>query len=96
MQTLCWQQARKLRRSIAPKGRGHMTDATNVMPIIVLRQVLYAYLNQIFPKLSDSIANFDRREWLHEVYGMTETGRLNGSLVAIAMRFLTHQEWHSP
>ena len=37
-----------MRGSIAAKGRGHMTDAANVMRGIILRQALYAYLRQIF------------------------------------------------
>jgi hypothetical protein len=31
VQTLYWEQVCKLRRSIAPKERGHMTDATNAI-----------------------------------------------------------------
>ena len=31
-------------------------------------------------KLSDSIANFGRWHWFHEVYGVTETGRLAAAL----------------
>ena len=58
--TLNWEQVCKFRRSIAPKGRGHMTDTTNVMRGAILRQALYAYLRQISPNHSGSIANFRR------------------------------------
>ena len=70
VQTWYCEQVRKLRISIAPKGRGHMTDATSVMRGIVLRQAFYAHLWQTLPKLSDSIANSGLWEWFHEVYGM--------------------------
>ena len=63
-----------------PHGRGHMTTATNVMRGMLLRQSLYAYLKHIFSKLSDSIANFGRWEWFHDVYGTSEAGRLAAAL----------------
>ena len=69
-----------MRRHIAPKGRGHATDATNVMRGILLRQHLYAYLKQIFPKLAESIENFGTWKWFQDEYNMTETGRLEGAL----------------
>ncbi len=47
-----------------------MTDATNVLRSITLRQALYACFRQTLPKLSDSIANFGLWEWFHDVYGM--------------------------
>ena len=80
VQTLFWEQTCKLRRSIAPKGRGHATDATNAMRGILLRQALYAYCRQIFPKLADSIATLGTWEWFQAEYGMTETGHLPQAL----------------
>ena len=80
VQMLYFEQVCKLRRSIAPKGRGHMTDATNAMRGIILRQALYAYLRQIFPKLADSISQFGSWKWFHEEYGMSETGQLKQEL----------------
>ena len=62
VQTLYWRQVREPRRSIALEGRGHRTDATNVMRGIIRRQALYAYLRQLFPDLSDFIAKFWRWE----------------------------------
>ena len=58
VEVLYFEQVCKLRRHIAPKGRGHATDATNAMRGILLRQHLYAYLKQIFPKLAQPIENF--------------------------------------
>ena len=52
VETLYFEQVCKLRRHLAPKGRGHATDATNAMRGILLRQHLFAYLKQIFPKLA--------------------------------------------
>eukprot|EP00974_Lingulodinium_polyedra_P002661 249879-Lingulodinium_polyedra.AAC.1 len=43
---------------------------------ILLRQSCYAYLRQIFPKLTDSIQNFGTWQWFREEYGMSETGQL--------------------
>ena len=77
---LYFEQACKLRRHIAPKGRGHATDATNVMRGILLRQHLYAYLKQIFPKLAESIENFGTWKWFQDEYNITETGKLEGAL----------------
>ena len=57
-----------------------MVDTTNVMRGIILRQAFYAYLKQIFPKLSDSIANLGRWQWFHEVYGTTGKRQLDASL----------------
>ena len=57
-----------------------MTDATNVMRGILLRQALYAYLRHIFPKLADSISQFGHWKWFSEEYGMSETGRLKTDL----------------
>ena len=47
-----------------------MTDATNVMRGIILREALCAYLWQTLPKLSDSSTNFGLCELFNEVYGM--------------------------
>ena len=80
VQTLYLEQVCKSRRSIAPEGRGQMTGAAKVLRGIILRHALYPYLRQTCPKLSDSIANFGRWQWFHEVYGMTETGRLAAAL----------------
>ena len=55
--TLNWEQVCKLRRSIAPNGRGHMAARHHTQPSIT------CILEADFPKLSDSIANFGRWEW---------------------------------
>ena len=55
-------------------------DAVNMMRGIILCQAFYAHLRQIFPKLSDSIANLGRWQWFQEFYGMTETGQLTAAL----------------
>jgi len=57
LQTLFWEQTCKLRRSIAPKGRGHATDVVNIFRGILLRGVFLGYLRQIFPCLADAIAS---------------------------------------
>ena len=80
VETLFFEQVCKLRRSIAPKGRGHATDATNVMRGILLRRAFFTYLKQIFPKLADSIQSFGTWTWFHEEYGVTETGHLKQTL----------------
>ena len=80
VETLYFEQVCKLRRSIAPKGRGHATDATNTMRGILLRQHLYAYVKQIFPKLANTIENYGTWKWFRDEYGMTETGKLPNTL----------------
>ena len=80
VETLYFEQTCKLRRSIAPKGRGHATDATNTMRGIVLRQALYAYLKQTFPKIANAIEHFGTWKWFRDEYGMTETGHMPKTL----------------
>ena len=80
IETLYFEQVCKLRRSIAPKGRGHATDATHAMRGILLRHALYQYLRQIFPKLSDAIEYFGKWQWYQQEYGMSETGHLTTEL----------------
>ena len=80
VETLYFEQVCKLRRSIAPKGRGHATDATNTMRGILLRQHFYAYVKQIFPKLAMAIENYGTWRWFHDEYNMTETGRMDKTL----------------
>ena len=53
----------------------HQLGARHHTPPSIIR-VLEADL----PQLSDSMANFGRWQWFHEVYGMTETGRLAATL----------------
>ena len=76
LETLFFEQVCKLRRSIAPKGRGHATDATNMLRGILLRNALYKYLRTIFPKLQTSISQYGTWQWFHSEYGMTETGNM--------------------
>ena len=76
VETLFFEQVCQLRRTIAPKGRGHLSDCTNVMRGVLLRQALYAYLKQILPKLADNIKEHGTWEWFKKQYGMTETGQL--------------------
>ena len=89
LETLFFEQVCKLRRCIAPKGRGHATDATNVLRGILLRNALYKYLRTIFPKLQSnkylrtifpklqsSISQYGTWQWFHSEYGMTETGNM--------------------
>ncbi len=73
LETLYWEQTCKVRRSIAPKGRGHASDAVQVFRGILLRQVFHKYLKQICPKLSDAISVYGTWEWYKVTYGMTET-----------------------
>lgn len=80
LETLFYEQTCKMRRSVAPKGRGHDTDATQIFRGIILRHVFFKYLRQIFPRLADSIAEFGTWMWYHRKYGMTETGRLSQEL----------------
>ena len=80
VETLFFEQVCKLRRSIAPKGRGHATDATNAMRGILLRHALFSYLKQIFPKLAASIANYGTWEWFRDEYGMTKTGHMKQTM----------------
>ena len=48
-ETVFFEQVCQLRRTIAPKGRGHMSDCTAVMRGILLRHAAYAYLKHKFP-----------------------------------------------
>ena len=48
----------------------------------MLRQALYKYLRQIFPKLEKTIENYGRWEWFNETYKVTRTGQLPESLPA--------------
>jgi len=74
LQTLFWEQTCKLRRSIAPKGRGHATDVVNIFRGILLRGVFLGYLRQIFPCLTDAIAEHGTWKFYNLRYGMTEGG----------------------
>ena len=80
VETLYFEQVCKLRRSLAPKGRGHATDATNCMRGILLRQHFYAYVKQIMPKLAKSIENYGTWMWFRDEYNVTETGQMNNTL----------------
>ena len=80
LETLFYEQACKLRKSIAPKGRSHTADITNTFRGILLRQALLKYLRQIFPKLEEAIENYGRWEWFNETFKVTRTGQLPESL----------------
>ena len=58
LETLFYEQACKLRKSVATKGRGHASDITNTFRGILLRQALFKYLRTIFPKLEETIENY--------------------------------------
>ena len=76
LETLFYEQACKLRKSIAAKGRSHTADITNTFRGILLRQALFKYLRQIFPKLEEAIENYGRWEWFNETFKVTRTGQL--------------------
>ena len=76
LETLFYEQACKLRKSVAAKSRSHTADITNMFRGILLRQALYKYLRQIFPKLEDAIENYGRWEWFNETFKVTRTGHL--------------------
>ena len=66
----------KLWKSLAPKGRGHAADATNICRGLLLRRSLFPYLRQIFPKLKIYIEIYGCYEWFQKTYKMTKTGLL--------------------
>ena len=76
LETLFFEQTCKIRKAIAPQGRGHATDATTVFRGILLRHAFFKYCRQIFPKLADSITEHGTWHWYNEKYGMTESGHL--------------------
>ena len=74
LETLFFEQVCKLRKSTAPKGRGHAADATNLFRGILLRRALFHYLRQIFPMLAVYIEMYGQFEWFQRTYKMTRTG----------------------
>ena len=74
LETLFFEQACGIRKSVVAKSRGHSGDIVNMFRGILLRSTFYNYCRQIFPKLQDSIENFGTWAWYNAEYGMSETG----------------------
>jgi len=76
LETLFFEQVCKLRKSTAPKGRGHAADATNLFRGILLRRALFHYLRQIFPRLATHIEMYGQFEWYQRTYKITRTRQM--------------------
>ena len=77
-QTLFWEQTCKVRTTMGQRGNNSASDATALCRDILLRNLCYQYVHQVFPKLQDLVAVYGTLKWYNVMYGMDIIGRLSG------------------
>ena len=81
VKTLFWEQTCKMRTSLEGRTKvGGGGNATALLRAILLRQLFYQYIQQIFPKLADILNIYGTWKWYQSMYGMDEHGRVNKSV----------------
>lgn len=79
LETLFFEQCCKMRKAISHRGRNHQAEVSHLFRGLLLRNVFFKYLRQIFPKLADSVQSHGTWEWYHEQYRVTRSGLLEES-----------------
>ena len=80
VKTLFWEQTCKMRNSLEGRTKvGGGGNATALLRAILLRQLFFQYIQQIFPKLDDILKIYGTWKWYQAMYGMDEYGRINNT-----------------
>ena len=64
--TLYWEQSRKLRSSLGQRAKASAGDSTSLCRALLLRDLFYKYIRQIFPKMSDTVGVYGTWEWYRD------------------------------
>ena len=77
--TLFWEQTCKMRSSLEGRTKvGGGGNATAILRAILLRNLFYQYVQQIFPKLKEDVLDvYGTWRWFNMTYGMDEHGRMS-------------------
>jgi hypothetical protein len=77
VRVLFWEQTCKIRTSLGQRGRASGGDFTALFRALLLRQLFYQYMQQLFPKLHDVLSTLGTWKWYQQNYDMDEHGRLS-------------------
>ena len=81
---LFWEQTCRIRTSLGQRSRGSGGDSTALFRAILLRQLFFRYMQQLFPKLHDVLSASGTWKWYLQNYGMDEHGRLHKNADALS------------